>query len=254
VTAAELIALLPAVACMVFTLAAFMAFGAWRELRNACDIDHRQRAKRRIATLALLGLIAFAAPILLWPQGPPLQDSLAPHASYDAKSALFQLALSASIVAPFVAWVIWRRLGASALGLGTQDAIPSLAIGVGVSLACVAMLGKLSMSFWSSPSTWWLLLAMLGVGATEELIFRGFVLHALAKRLSRLAAEAWSAAIFSVVHTPQRLVLGMSITELAVSLAILFIWGWCYAAAMRKGKHVPGLALVHAIANVCLVS
>lgn len=145
-------------------------------------------------------------------------------------------------------------MGASALGLGTQDAIPSLALGVGVSLACVAMLGKLSISFWSSPSTWWLLLAMLGVGATEELIFRGFVLHALAKRLSRLAAEAWSAAIFSVVHTPQRLVHGMSITELAVSLAILFIWGWCYAAATRKGKHVPGLALVHAIANVCLGS
>ncbi len=253
-TAAELIALLPAGACLVITLAAFMAFGAWRELRNACDIDHRRKAKRRIVALALLGLVVVAAPILLSPEHLPLQDAPAPHATYDAKSALFQLALNATIVAPFVAWVIWRRLGASALGLGTQDAIPSLAIGVGVSLACVAMLGKLSMSFWSSPSTWWLLLAMLGVGATEELIFRGFVLHALAKRLSRLAAEAWSAAIFSVVHTPQRLVHGMSITELAVSLAILFIWGWCYAAAMRKGKHVPGLALVHAIANVCLVS
>ena len=186
-TAAELIALLPAVACMVFTLAAFMAFGAWRELRNACDIDHRRKAKRRIATLALLGLIAFAAAILLSPEHLPLQDAPAPHASYDAKSALFQLALNATIVAPFVAWVVWHRLGASAIGLGTQDAIPSLTIGVGVSLACVAMLGKLSMSFWSSPSTWWLLLAMLGVGVTEELIFRGFVLHALAKRLSRLA-------------------------------------------------------------------
>lgn len=188
-TAAELIALLPAGACLVITLAAFMAFGAWRELRNACDIDHRRKAKRRIATLALLGLIAFAAAIPLSPEGSPLQDNPAPHASDGAQSEMFQLALNATIVAPFVAWVVWRRLGASALRLSTQDAITSLLIGALVSIACIAILGKLSWSFRSAPGTWWLLLAMLGVGASEEMIFRGFVLNALAKRLPLRAAE-----------------------------------------------------------------
>ena len=251
---AELIAQLPATACLVVTLAAFMAAGAWRELRDACEVDERRKATRRIVALALLGLVAVTAAILLSPVGSPPQGSPAPHASYGAKSALFQLALNATIVAPFVAWVVWRRQGAAALGVGKQDLLPSLAVGACVSLACVAMLGKLSISFWSSPGTWWLLLAMLGVGASEELIFRGFALGALAKRWSRPSAELWSAVMFSVVHLPQRLGHGLSMAEIAVSLAILFTWGWCYAATMRKGRNVPGLALVHAVTNVCVNS
>ena len=251
---AELVAQLPAIACLVVTLAAFMAAGAWRTPLDAGAIEEQREANWKIVAPALLGLVLVAAAILLSLEARPSEDAATPHASYGAKSALFQLALNATIVAPFVAWVVWRRQGAAALGVGKQDLLPSLAVGACVSLACVAMLGKLSISFWSSPGTWWLLLAMLGVGASEELIFRGFALGALAKRWSRPSAEVWSAVIFSVVHLPQRLGHGLSMTEIAVSLAILFIWGWCYAAAMRKGKHVPGLALVHAVTNVCASS
>lgn len=95
---------------------------------------------------------------------------------------------------------------------------------------------------------------MLGVGASEELVFRGLLLGSLARRLPRVAAEVCSAAVFSVVHVPQRLAGGLSATEIALSLVLLFVWGWCYAAAMRTGKNVPGLALVHAIVNVCVIS
>ncbi len=93
---------------------------------------------------------------------------------------------------------------------------------------------------------------MLGVGASEELIFRGLLLSSLAKRLQRVSAEGWSAAIFSGFHLPNQLASGYSASEITFSLLLLHIWGWCYAAAMRKGKNVPGLALVHAVTNICL--
>jgi membrane protease YdiL (CAAX protease family) len=252
-TTDELIAELPAVACMAVTLAAFSSAGAWRALRVAGATDARRMAMWKFATPALLALAVVAAVIAWSPEGPLPPDSATPKASYNAKSALIQLAVNAALAAPFIAWVVWRRKGAAALGIGQQDALRSLAIGACVSLACVAMLGKLSASFWSSPGTWWLLLAMLGVGASEELIFRGLLLGSLAKRLSRPSAEVWSAIIFSVVHIPQRIGVGMSTVEIAVSVLILFIWGWCYAAAMRTGRNVPGLALVHAITNVCVI-
>ena len=151
-------------------------------------------------------------------------------------------------------WVMWRRKGPAALGIGSDDALVSLAIGACVSLSCIPMLGRLSVPFWSTSGTWWQLLAMLGVGASEELLYLGFLLGILVKQMPRLWAEIGSAVLFSLAHLPQRVITGMSSDEIVVSLLIVFIMGWFYAVAMGSGKHVPGLALVHAIQNVCAVS
>ncbi|MFN9603387.1 MAG: CPBP family intramembrane glutamic endopeptidase, partial [Planctomycetota bacterium] len=203
------------------------------------------------AVPAIIGLIVIATIVLFFPAKPLPQDEV-PNASYGAKNALIQVATNTLIVAPFVGWVIWRRRGAAALGLSKEVFLRSLAIGACVALACILMLGRVSTEFWSSPSTWWVLVAMLGVGASEELIFRGLLLSSLAKRLQRVSAEGWSAAIFSGFHLPNQLASGYSASEITFSLLLLHIWGWCYAAAMRKGKNVPGLALVHAVTNICL--
>ncbi|MFN6144768.1 MAG: CPBP family intramembrane glutamic endopeptidase [Planctomycetota bacterium] len=152
--------------------------------------------------------------------------------------------------APFVAWAWWTRKGSGVLGIGSADAGAALAVGLGVAFACIAMLGRWSAAFWSVPGTWWALAAMLGVGVSEELVFRGCLLGGLARRLSRARAEWWSAAGFAVFHLPHHLAVGMPPGDIAVSLALLLVWGWCYAFAMRTGRHVPGLALVHAITNV----
>lgn len=250
-TSADLVAPWPAVACMMVTLAAFSAAGGWRALRDPSIGSDRRKAHWKVGAPALFGSTIVAAVVLLSPGGSPPHDAATPHADYGERNALIQLAINATIAAPLVAWVAWRRTGAAALGIGKQHLLPSLAVGACVSLACIAMLGRLSVPFWSSPGTWWLLLAMLGVGASEEAIFRGFVLGSLAKRWPRRSAELSSAALFSVVHVPQRLGGGVSTVEIAVSLLLLFIWGWCYAAAMRRGRNVPGLALVHAVTNAC---
>jgi membrane protease YdiL (CAAX protease family) len=235
---------------MLVTLAAFTAAGAWRERCAAGAIVDRRSAMEAIVLVSAL----IAATALLSLDESANQEAAGSDASYSAKSSMIQLAINAAIAAPFVAWIVWHRKGTGAIGIGSQDLLSSICIGAFVSLACIVMLGKLSVSFWASEGTLWLMLAMLGVGASEELIFRGFVLSYLKKRLPRSSAEVCSAAIFSVVHLPHRFRGGLSSMEIAVSLLLLFIWGWCFAAAMRKGKNVPGLALVHATVNVCLKS
>ena len=251
-TAAEIMAQVPALACMVVTAAAFTAAGAWRGPRDPGGGDSRRRVPWKVLVPVILGAFVTAAVVLLAPGKPTSPDAAIPHASYGPGNAMFQLAINAALVAPFVAWVAWRRSGAAAFGVGKPDLLPSLAVGACVSLACIAMLGPVSGSFWSSPGTWWLLVAMLGVGASEELVFRGLLLGSLSKRLPRAAAEATSAAIFAAVHLPQRVASGMAMADAAVSLSVLFVWGWCYAVAMRAGRNVPGLALVHAVTNVCV--
>ncbi|MBU3729403.1 MAG: CPBP family intramembrane metalloprotease [Phycisphaerales bacterium] len=249
----QLIAQAPFIACWALTLCAFAAAGAWRARRQAARSHDSRSAVSRIATPLVVGVTLVAATLLLVPRAPLPEDAAVPTAAYGARGALIQLATNAALAAPFVAWVVWRRQGLGALGIGKEDALRSLAIGACVSLVCIAMLGRLSVPFWSTPGTWWQLLAMLGVGASEEIVFRGFVLGGLAKRMPRLWAELGSAVLFSLVHVPQRIASGMAPGEIAVSLVVLLAFGWCCAAAMRYGKNVPGLALVHAVFNVCAV-
>ena len=246
-----MIAEVPSIGCMVVTLAAYAADGAWRDLRNAEGSRDRRSGAWKFTLPAVIGLMVIATIVPLFPAKPLPQDEV-PHASYSAKNAVFQVTTNAVLAAPFVGWVLWRRKGTAALGLAKEDLLRSLAVGACVSLACILMLGRVSIELWSSPGTWWVLVAMLGVGASEELIFRGLLLSSLAKRLQRVSAEGWSAAIFSVFHLPNQLASGYSASEITFSLLLLHIWGWCYAAAMRKGKNVPGLALVHAVTNICL--
>jgi len=245
--------------CAVLTAVAFTALGVWRQAGCAGRSPERRAAATRVTMLMVLGTLLIATSVSAFPREPPLPDALLPDAalptaSYRASNALRQLAINATMVAPFIGWVMWRRQGLAALGIGKDDALMSLAVGACVSLASIPMLGRLSAPFWSTPGTWWMLLAMLGVGASEEVISRGFVLGALAKRLPRPWAEFGSAVLFSLVHVPQRIATGMAPDEIPVSLLILFVFGWCYAFAMRAGKHVPGLAMVHAITNVCVAS
>jgi len=61
VTAVKLIAILPAGACPVITLAAFTAAGAWREPRDMVIFEDRRKAARKIVAPTLIGLGAVAA-------------------------------------------------------------------------------------------------------------------------------------------------------------------------------------------------
>lgn len=250
-TAAEIMAQVPALACMVVTVAAFTAAGMWRGPCDPSGGDRWGTGRWKVVVPMIVGALVIAAVVLLARGRPTSPDTGIPHASYGPGNARFQLAINAAFLAPFVAWVAWRRGGAAAFGVGKRDLLQSLAVGACVSLACIVMLGQVSRSFWSSPGTWWLLVAMLGVGVSEELVFRGLLLGSLTKRLPRATAEATSAAIFSTVHVPQRLASGMTMADAAVSLVLLFVWGWCFAVAMRAGRNVTGLALVHAVTNVC---
>lgn len=171
---------------------------------------------------------------------------------YSATQLAFQLATNAVLVAPFVIWMVRRRRGPTAFGIERANLGRSLAAGAAVSLACVLMSGRYSAAFWTSPDTMRLLIAMLGVGLSEEVLFRGILLGTLVRRMPAPRAEVASAVIFSLVHIPQRVSHGTSTGDLGLSLVLLFVWGWCFSAAMRTAGNVPGLAVVHAVINVCV--
>lgn len=142
-TTAELIAQWPVVACFLVTLAAFAAAGS---------AGNRRSGLRSVVVPAIVGAALVASTLPLFPGRPASQDAPVPHASCGVSDALVQLAINAAFATPFVLWVVWRRRGAAALGLGRQDALRSVAVGACVSLACIAMLDRLSVPFWSSPA------------------------------------------------------------------------------------------------------
>jgi membrane protease YdiL (CAAX protease family) len=199
-----------------------------------------------------IGFVAFALVFIAAARAIPGAVPVAvPEVSaYPSSRLAVQLLTNAVLAAPCVGWMLWRRRGAAALGLARADLSRSLAIGALVSIACVGLSDRLSLTFWTAPDTLRLLLAQVGVGLSEEIVFRGILLGSLMRRMSTSRAEVLSATIFSVVHIPQRLAHGTGAEDLMVDLALLFVWGWCFAIAMRRARNVPGLALVHAVINV----
>jgi membrane protease YdiL (CAAX protease family) len=178
----------------------------------------------------------------------PPSDALADD-SYTLGQALVQLGLNLVIVIPFAATMAIRRQRPASAGLTRQHLLSALSIGAVAGMVAVASNGKLSPAFWSSSDTLLQLLAQLGVGFSEETIFRGYLHVRFSIWLGR---RAWvlTAAIFAVWHVPQLLASGVPPAGMARHLVALFAWGLAYDWSMRRMGNVTGLALLHAIMNV----
>lgn len=211
----------------------------------------RPRPRRVVGVMAVLLLLVGTAWWSVGTVGGSVAASSLPS-PYSVAQLAFQLATNSVLLAPFVIWMVRRRRGSADFGIERADLGRSLAVGAAVSLACFLMSGRYAAAFWTSPDTLRLLIAMLGVGLSEEVLFRGILLGTLVRRMPRPRAEVASAVVFSLVHIPQRVSQGPSTGDLIISLVQLFVWGWCFSAAMRAAWNVPGLALVHAVINVCV--
>ena len=104
-----LIAEVPYIACYSLTFSAFAAAGAWRDLRQESSGRNRRAAFWRVATPLIIGAILVAMIAVFFPVKAPPHDAEVPNASVNARKSLMQLAINATIVTPFVAWVLWRR-------------------------------------------------------------------------------------------------------------------------------------------------
>ncbi|MGB3515688.1 MAG: type II CAAX endopeptidase family protein [Elainellaceae cyanobacterium] len=163
--------------------------------------------------------VFFAAWVLLWlPIAVPLAQRLhwRPFQPATAAQKLPLLAILYGL-APLVLWSI-QHLSAddwADYGLGGYRLIPSAGAGLAMGLAGIAVLygvrgvvlqrlhpdqPPLPWQQLSLPVLLGLLAVAASVGFIEELVFRGFLLHALRSHLDRWAAGAIASVIFASLH------------------------------------------------------
>jgi len=97
-----------------------------------------------------------------------------------------------------------------------------------------------SSSNWEARALWFIVLALCAP-VWEEVMFRGFLLPSLARRMPSPAAVAASSVVFALVHFTRE---GF--------LPLLLLGGVFGAAYLHNGNLVPAIVL-HSLWNVCLL-
>lgn len=173
---------------IVSCVATFVAYDiAGRRVAAAqpSESDRRRpRPRRVVGVMAVLLLLVGTAWWSVGTVGGSVAASSLPS-PYSVAQLAFQLATNSVLLAPFVIWMVRRRRGSADFGIERADLGRSLAVGAAVSLACFLMSGRYAAAFWTSPDTLRLLIAMLGVGLSEEVLFRGILLGTLVRRMPR---------------------------------------------------------------------
>lgn len=90
-----------------------------------------------------------------------------------------------------------------------------------------------------------LLLTFFIVGFQEELLFRGYLLNALAAAVSERWANLLSAFMFLLIHVPGWLLRGFSLADLAGTGIGVLLLGLFFGYAFRKGKSLWGAVFLH---------
>ena len=115
-TITHLLAEAPFIAFYLLTFCAFAAAGTWHGPRQEAGGHGGRAAGWRAAAPFVIGALLAVTILVLFPRAPLPHDAEVPTASYRASSALRQLAINATMVAPFVGWVMWRRQGVAEIG------------------------------------------------------------------------------------------------------------------------------------------
>lgn len=158
---------------------------------------------------------------------------------------------------PVVAYLLLcREDWATVLGL-RQNAFRSLLAAAAIGLCLIAasycqrvlfggrahFAAHLSLDLWVGP--------ILLVGASEEVVFRGFYLPLLAERFSFAAANLWQALLFLAIHIPGWIILHRFASMSALEVfALGLILGWL----RRRFDSLWGCALLHSLNNLAALA
>lgn len=223
---------------------------------RSATATHRYDNPRREARLALIPtllLFALTGAMFLGVASRERRPTAAADAgaqAFTAMDAAGQLAANAIAIAPFVLMMVSRRQGLATIGLSSHNVGRALFIGVAASAVTAVIYNKTSGLFWLNGDTLWRLVAQMGVGASEEAIFRGYLqlrLAAWADRYGWIAA----ALICSHWHVPAALAAGGAGASVLVGiLAKVFAAALAFGYCMKLTGNIAGLSLFHAILNV----
>jgi membrane protease YdiL (CAAX protease family) len=209
------------------------------------------KSEALIALIPLLVLVAVMA-LALWGAATTRSEPSAGMAAapYTFAHALRQLALNLIIFLPFALVMLVRKHGLKTIGLTGNNLPESTLVGIVSGVAAGAVYGMLSTTFWFSAETVHRLVAQLGVGFSEEAIFRGFLQTRFSAWLGMYKGELLTAVLFALVHIPQRLFAATAGVDLLIDLFVLLVWGLVFGWAMRRLGNIAGLSILHAIINL----
>lgn len=196
--------------------------------------------------LAILGAFVVFMAVMVWRPG----EASADPAPYTFGQAIQQLIANLIILLPFAAVVGIRRQGMETIGISRHNLIVSLLVGLIASGATMVIYGYPITALWMKPGEVYRLIAHLGVGISEEAIFRGFLQTRFTAWLGALRGEIIIAVTFALIHIPQRIANDVAGASLATDLLVLLAWGLVFGWAMRKIGNMTGLALLHAVFNL----
>ena len=94
--------------------------------------------------------------------------------------------------------------------------------------------------------------AVLIVGITEELIFRGFLLNGLLKKMKMEFAIAIDAVLFTLIHYPVWIYRGFDLTTILTSSISVAILSVLFAHSFIKTKSIWVPIIMHMIYNLLL--
>jgi membrane protease YdiL (CAAX protease family) len=202
-----------------------------------------------IPTIFLFGLLSFIWVGTTSQNGVTLNEGASPMTTYTLGDAFGQISLNLLILFPFFITMALRKQGWETMGLPHKNILSALLIGVLVSLVVITANGKLYAMFWLAGGRIFQCLGQVGVGFSEEAIFRGYL---------QVRFSAWQtkygwilvAVLFCLWHLPIKLAMGVtSIAQLALSMTMILIYGLVAGWAMKFTGNILGLALIHAVIN-----
>jgi membrane protease YdiL (CAAX protease family) len=91
------------------------------------------------------------------------------------------------------------------------------------------------------------------VGITEEVVFRGFLLNALLKRMKLWPAVMINAALFSLIHYPGYISQGLHFTTSFVSSITLFTLSMFFAFSFIKTRNIIVPVILHMTWNMLTI-
>lgn len=202
-----------------------------------------------VSFIPYLCLVAFVI-FVFQPSGHQNATADSTGGEYNLQAALLQLLANAIILVPFVITLVVRRQSLKTMGVFKENLLPSVLGGLVASAFACVFFKQVSIKFWLSAPTLFQLLAQLGVGFSEEMIFRGYLLSRFSAFFKWVPAELLTAGMFAIIHIPQRLFNKYTPTDLIIDLVVLFIWGWVFNRTVRHIGNVTGIAILHSVINV----
>jgi membrane protease YdiL (CAAX protease family) len=164
---------------------------------------------------------------------------------HEGRGALVQILIAAASLAPMLVALRATRDGPRSVGLTRANLGRSVAIGT--ALAAAWLLGSGTLGELRRPRLEhaFVLIAALSVGFSEEIVSRGYMQSRLIAWIGTSRGIILAAAIFALLHLPQRVLTGVGGVELLQQVGAVALLGAAFGVLQASTRNVALPGIVH---------